>query len=583
MPLTVRHKFVSAKADSPDASLVNPSNWNADHTLINFPIIFADDYDFTPLNPSGSLAVGSNTITLQPVPIGVNGTDSNHYLYISGTGTPEAVLITGGSAVSGAPSGTIIVSCVNTHSAGWNIRSATAGSQEAANIIKNTGGTIFFNNGNHDFYGQFTFPNTASFSLKGLGYGSRITVHQTSGIVFVINGGGLDYIISDLGISTGSTPQNVTCVKIGGNNTFIAERLSMSGFAIFFYIDGPTNLNYIARCIMLNPYTNAVGVFCPGLTSSGNTAICYNGITGPPGGFRAGIMVTGSAGISGMWVEGNNIYQTAYGYYSDGTCGQLNSIANFYQNTSSDGFIVKPATGCFQRSIYCMGDNLEVSQGQGISIGDGAGTIDSVSLINCDINYGAQYGIVLGANTKNTTIVDCKVASNSQSSPGTYAGLLVLAGVSKWSVLGGIFGPSQGNPGDSNTQSYGIQVSPGASDNYSIVGAYIPLNMVGSLRDDGTGTHKVIANNLGVDTAAFNTVASATTIALPANASGVLYVTGTVTIASLNGGWIGRRVTLIKTDAGSLNVGGGNILGPNRTIGQGGVVNLVCDGPNWWG
>ncbi|MEB3213181.1 MAG: hypothetical protein VKL39_17655, partial [Leptolyngbyaceae bacterium] len=33
MAITVSHQFVSAKPDGADATLVQPSNWNADHSL----------------------------------------------------------------------------------------------------------------------------------------------------------------------------------------------------------------------------------------------------------------------------------------------------------------------------------------------------------------------------------------------------------------------------------------------------------------------------------------------------------------------------------------------------------------------
>jgi hypothetical protein len=79
----------------------------------------------------GAIQVGINTVTLDPCPKGVNGNDVWHYLYISGTGTPEAVLITGGSCISGATSGTIEFSAANSHSAGYTIGTATAGAQEA--------------------------------------------------------------------------------------------------------------------------------------------------------------------------------------------------------------------------------------------------------------------------------------------------------------------------------------------------------------------------------------------------------------------------------------------------------------------
>lgn len=89
-------------------------------------------YDFAAQSPGGSLTVGTNVITVSPVPLGVNGSDQNHYLYISGgAGAAEAVLITGGTAVSGAASGTLFIACANAHSGAWTIRSATAGIQEA--------------------------------------------------------------------------------------------------------------------------------------------------------------------------------------------------------------------------------------------------------------------------------------------------------------------------------------------------------------------------------------------------------------------------------------------------------------------
>ena len=108
-------------------------------------IYYASDYNFTPQQPGGALIVGSNVITLAPVPPGVNATDLNHWLYISnGTGAPEAVKITGGAAVAGAASGTIIVTCANTHSGAWTISSATGGVAEAQQALLASGspGTI---------------------------------------------------------------------------------------------------------------------------------------------------------------------------------------------------------------------------------------------------------------------------------------------------------------------------------------------------------------------------------------------------------------------------------------------------------
>jgi len=87
---------------------------------------------------SGSIATaGAKTLTIRPCPLGVYGTDTAHYIRISGgVGTAEDVLITGGTCTSGANSGTIAFTTANTHSGGWSITSSTAGVQEAASYLE---------------------------------------------------------------------------------------------------------------------------------------------------------------------------------------------------------------------------------------------------------------------------------------------------------------------------------------------------------------------------------------------------------------------------------------------------------------
>lgn len=101
--------------------------------LANIPgAVLSTSYNFAAQSPGGSLSAGIvNSITLSPCPGGVNGSDANHYLYLSGgTGTAESVLISGGTCTSGASSGTIAFTPANSHSGAWTVRSATAGIQE---------------------------------------------------------------------------------------------------------------------------------------------------------------------------------------------------------------------------------------------------------------------------------------------------------------------------------------------------------------------------------------------------------------------------------------------------------------------
>jgi hypothetical protein len=99
---------------------------------LNETSVGAQTYDFTPQSLTEALTGGiQNVVTLTPCPQGVAGTNTRHYLYVyGGTGTAEAVLITGGTCTSGAATGTLIFTPANSHT-GSSIKSATVGIQEA--------------------------------------------------------------------------------------------------------------------------------------------------------------------------------------------------------------------------------------------------------------------------------------------------------------------------------------------------------------------------------------------------------------------------------------------------------------------
>jgi hypothetical protein len=86
-------------------------------------------------SPSGSLAGGTQaTITLSPCPVGVDTSGYSMYsIYISVQGTPEPAMVTGGTCVAGASSGTIVFTPRNSHTAGYKVSSASSGIQEAIN------------------------------------------------------------------------------------------------------------------------------------------------------------------------------------------------------------------------------------------------------------------------------------------------------------------------------------------------------------------------------------------------------------------------------------------------------------------
>ena len=87
------------------------------------------------VSPSGSLTGGTQaTVTLSPCPSGIDTSGSSMYfVYLSGQGTPEPAMVTGGTCTSGAATGTIVFTPKNAHSATYVLGSASSGIQEAIN------------------------------------------------------------------------------------------------------------------------------------------------------------------------------------------------------------------------------------------------------------------------------------------------------------------------------------------------------------------------------------------------------------------------------------------------------------------
>jgi hypothetical protein len=103
---------------------------------------YASAYNWvqSPVMPPALIA-GANSITLKPCPRGLRVADPpglashvapHEYVYITGTGDPEAALITGGGGHAGDASCTIDVTLKYAHPAGYSAGSATGGIKEAS-------------------------------------------------------------------------------------------------------------------------------------------------------------------------------------------------------------------------------------------------------------------------------------------------------------------------------------------------------------------------------------------------------------------------------------------------------------------
>ncbi len=94
------------------------------------------DFAWTQSPTTHLSAAGAKTVTLASCAAGVVASETFYYVYIAGTGTPEAVKVTGGTCAGNGSSGTLQFSTVNAHPGGYTISSATAGIQEASIATK---------------------------------------------------------------------------------------------------------------------------------------------------------------------------------------------------------------------------------------------------------------------------------------------------------------------------------------------------------------------------------------------------------------------------------------------------------------
>ena len=261
-------------------------------------------------------------------------------------------------------------------------------------------------------------------------------------------------------------------------------------------------------------------------------------------GVRRGISLLGGADQFIYTIENFNISTCATGIYIDsnpadvfistgviGSCtGAGISILEcnglYVQNVDiiscTNGITTYPATGKTVTNLFFDSVLCDTSTANGWAFFTNGGDVAEINMSNCWGSTCGQSGLAFGnvyavsitnfrafnnqqngiyiQSGKNYSLTNCQCLANSMAGSAQYSGLSIDgSGATDISIIGGNFGDSGGQPGFNNQQ-YGIGISSGSINNYSIIGANVTGNVTAGISDSGTGTTKYIYGNPGYKT-----------------------------------------------------------------------------------
>jgi hypothetical protein len=263
------------------------------------PIVNTAAYPWSQTPRAVALQAGANSVTLTPCPRGVNGTDLWHYLYISATGTPEPVLITGGSCTSRAPSGTIEFTGVYSHPIGYSIGTATDGVQEA--VVDAEGPTTYGTTARQVTIDPGSHVFRARLSIRGTGMvltSSGATATCTMSDTCIMMGDPANsnafasIVLRGLSIAPGVQKGTWPAIEDNANGSAIEDFSPAAGatganFGSLIQVDN----DQAATITNLNTVTNYSWARC-------DTTFCSTAVIGPgPYNKNAGV----------LWIKNSNI------------------------------------------------------------------------------------------------------------------------------------------------------------------------------------------------------------------------------------------------------------------------------------
>ena len=589
---TIAHPFVSAIADGADASLVRPSNWNANHKL-TYGVHNVTTTDTLSINDDlVNLAAGTYTVT---VPL---ATGSGKPIFINMNGAGVITLARSGADTLGGLTSFKLLGlgdwCVLTDEAAgaWGLDQADTlnmnsingrdanlanprvfrpGDFMAGNTYDPTGTndstTSFqamitaFNAFNNRAIielpagvfkvntGVFTGFGTSPITIRGAGRGTTVLIPASGTGDMILLPAGVDGIqISDFAIYQTGSPQTAGAgIHTNGADDVDIDRMLFVNLFQDIFVDNSSIKVSIQGTVhsQNNGSANSVGILVTN-GAAGDTYIGPDVVMSNTGATRrrASVEIVQSGHYE---VNQANLTGSAVGIMIDPGAGQIVAFG-FHNEVLCDsctlnGMLLNAATAtstiknCKSTTSWYSGTVAGTGGAGVLTQGVGGGIVNGFTFTNDRFLNNQTHGFQHGFGTDFRWDL-CDMKGNSQAGANTSDGLNIAAGVSNWAVVGGKYGGTDAAPTGGN-QRYGIFIAAGASSSSAIDCADLSGNTSGPLSNSST-TPILITNCVGYANGLKTTAAAATVLTtvetvvlqlpLPANSAKV----GTVFRVSLS-------------------------------------------------
>jgi hypothetical protein len=582
MDITVKHSKTSTVADAGDTTLVQPSDWNADHTLTGTVPVANGGTGASTANDGLNALLPSQTANSVKV-LTTDGTNATWSTNGSGTVTSVAATVPSFLSVSGSPittSGTLVLTYSGTALPVANGGTGVTASSGANSVVLRDANVNINANALDDGYSNIaasgtpivlTTASVRRFTITGSG-GQTIKLPDattlTSGAIFQFDNN------QSSGAITVNNNSNTLIVSVPSGGFVLVNLLSNATAAGSWdrHDQAPSNVSWSTNTL------DYAGSFTSG-TWNGN-AVAYNrGGTGQSSAFTAGGIVYGSTtsalAVTSIGTTGQVLTSAGAGTptWTTPTTGTVTSVTGTSPVVSSGGNTPAISMPAATTSV----DGYLTSTDWNTFNGKGSGTVTSVAALTLgttgtDLSSSVATGtttpvITLNVPTASATNRGALSASDwttfNNKGSGTVTSVTATSpvassgGATPAISLSANYGDTL-NPYASKTANYFLAApngSAGAPTFRAIVAADIP-----TLNQNTTGSAGSVANALTIGTGLSGTSYNGSAAVTIANSGVTSNVAGTgVTVSGATGAVtisIGQAVaTSSNVQFNSLGVG----------------------------